>query len=620
VKIGKRLRGTSIAGIVAMAGGLMVATIGGGTAGSSTFPRSVASASLQNQAGATVGTVNFQQVSADQVSVRVVVTGLNPGDDFHGFHIHTNGACTGDFVTSAGGHWNPTGSTHGDHLGDMPVQYAGADGVARSSFMTDAFTVDQLLNDVGGVAVIVHVGRDNYANIPAARYSTVDGPGPDATTNNTGDAGGRAACGVVQAGAASMLAQGGGGGYWMAAADGGVFAHGDAGFFGAQSPTALNRSIVAMATTPDRAGYYLAAADGGVFTKGSAAFAGSLSGTTLNQPIVGMATPPSQTKARLRNQAGVDVGAVTFTQVGGRVRASIVVTGLAPASEFHGFHIHTNGACTGDFVTSAGGHWNPTGATHGDHQGDLPSVYADASGTARASSYLEAFTVAQLLSDPGGVAVIVHAGRDNYANIPAARYSTVDGPGADATTNNTGDAGGRYACGVITPTGGTTGAGYWLTASDGGVFAFGDTSYLGGMGGSRLNAPVVAIASTPTGDGYWLAAKDGGVFAFGDASYLGGMGGSALNSPVVAIVASPTGRGYLLIAADGGVFAFGDSSFEGSAGSIKLNKPIVGAAATASGHGYWLFASDGGVFDYGDAEFAGAEGNRTLAAGIVAGG
>ena len=72
--------------------------------------------------------------------VRGVVSGLAPSADFHGFHVHTNGSCTGDFVASAGGHWNPGGADHGDHLGDLPVLYAGADGQARSSFVTDAFT------------------------------------------------------------------------------------------------------------------------------------------------------------------------------------------------------------------------------------------------------------------------------------------------------------------------------------------------------------------------------------------------------------------------------------------------------------------------------------------------
>ena len=36
----------------------------------------------------------------------------------------------------------------------------------------------------------------------------------------------------------------------------------------------------------------------------------------------------------------------------------------------------------------------------------------------------------------------------------------------------------------------------------------------------RLNKPVVGMASTPDGAGYWLVAADGGIFAFGDAGVL----------------------------------------------------------------------------------------------------
>lgn len=116
---------------------------------------------LRNQAGSEVGTVSFQDMGGGRTQVQASVTGLAPLSDLHGFHIHTNGACTGDFVASAGGHWNPGGGTHGDHAGDMPVLYADASGTATTSFVTDAFTTDQLLSDPGGVAVIVHAGRDN---------------------------------------------------------------------------------------------------------------------------------------------------------------------------------------------------------------------------------------------------------------------------------------------------------------------------------------------------------------------------------------------------------------------------------------------------------------------------
>jgi hypothetical protein len=88
------------------------------------------------------------------------------------------------------------------------------------------------------------------------------------------------------------------------------------------------------------------------------------------------------------------------------------------------------------------------------------------------------------------------------------------------------------------------GKGYWLVASDGGVFSYGDASFYGSMGGMHLNAPVVGLAATPDGEGYWLAAKDGGVFSFGAAPFEGSMGGTRMNAPVVGIATfAPSFRG-----------------------------------------------------------------------------
>ena len=137
--------------------------------------------------------------------------------------------------------------------------------------------------------------------------------------------------------------------------------------------------------------------------------------------------------------------------------------------------------------------------------------------------------------------------------------------------------------------------GYWLVASDGGVFAFGFANFYGSMGGHRLNSPVVGMASTPDGKGYWEVAADGGVFAFGDADFYGSMGGHPLNSPIVGVTVT-SAHGYVLAAADGGVFAFGDAPFFGSMAGQALDAPI--AAVGAAGSGYYLAGADGGIFAF----------------------
>jgi hypothetical protein len=150
------------------------------------------------------------------------------------------------------------------------------------------------------------------------------------------------------------------------------------------------------------------------------------------------------------------------------------------------------------------------------------------------------------------------------------------------------------------------GLGYWLVASDGGIFSFGDAAFHGSRGGQPLNKPIVGMAATPDGAGYWLVASDGGIFSFGDAVFHGSRGGQPLNKPIVGMAATPDGAGYWLVASDGGIFSYGDAVFQGSTGGIKLNQPIVGMAGTRDGGGYWLIASDGGVFNYGDALFSGS--------------
>jgi hypothetical protein len=202
------------------------------------------------------------------------------------------------------------------------------------------------------------------------------------------------------------------------------------------------------------------------------------------------------------------------------------------------------------------------------------------------------------------------------------------------------------------------GRGYWLTASDGGVFAFGGAHFYGSAGQLPLAQPIVGMAPTANGRGYWIVARDGGVFNFGDARFYGavpsvasvddvvGMArsarggywvvdahgdvyafGSAPHLPslssvgvhvndVVGIAATPDGRGAYLVASDGGIFALGSARFRGSMGSQHLNEPIVGIALDRATHGYWEVASDGGVFAF-SAPFKGSTGSLHLTEPIV---
>jgi hypothetical protein len=159
------------------------------------------------------------------------------------------------------------------------------------------------------------------------------------------------------------------------------------------------------------------------------------------------------------------------------------------------------------------------------------------------------------------------------------------------------------------------GKGYWLVAADGGIFTYGDATFYGSMASAHLDEPVVGMAATPDGGGYWLAGADGGVFSFGDAVYDGnslGTGSTDGGTKTVGISSDPAGRGYWLVSADGSVAAFGAAASYGSAAPLHLNAPVVGMAPTPDGDGYWEVASDGGVFTFGDASFFGSLGGQPV--------
>jgi Cu-Zn family superoxide dismutase len=161
--------------------------------------------------------------------------------------------------------------------------------------------------------------------------------------------------------------------------------------------------------------------------------------TAATALLAACASPPGgpQATAQLQPTTGNSTrGSASFVQAGGKVLVSGEVRGLKPNAE-HGFHVHEKGDCSSGDGMSAGGHFNPTGAPHGNHAmgmhhaGDLPSLKADASGVARFSFDSSTITVGSGLTDIVGKGLIVHRDPDDY------------------TTQPTGNAGPRLACAVI---------------------------------------------------------------------------------------------------------------------------------------------------------------------------
>jgi sugar lactone lactonase YvrE len=153
--------------------------------------------------------------------------------------------------------------------------------------------------------------------------------------------------------------------------------------------------------------------------------------------------------------------------------------------------------------------------------------------------------------------------------------------------------------------------GYWLDASDGGVFSYGDTQFYGSIPGlglhpagsglpNSLNAPIVGMVPSADGGGYFMVASDGGVFAFGDAHFAGscpGIGGCS--GAAVAVMPDASGNGYWLVTQTGSVYTFGDASYYGAPGNT--GSPVTSAVRTPNGGGYWILTANGTVHDYGDA-------------------
>ena len=115
-----------------------------------------------------------------------------------------------------------------------------------------------------------------------------------------------------------------------------------------------------------------------------------------------------------------------------------------------------------------------------------------------------------------------------------------------------------------------------MVGSDGGIFSFGDARFHGSTGDLHLNKPIVGISPTPDNRGYWLVASDGGVFAF-DAPFRGSMGATHLNRPVNGLVATATATSWSRPTAASSTSPTGRSS--GSLADNPPSAPIIGLAA-----------------------------------------
>ena len=156
---------------------------------------------------------------------------------------------------------------------------------------------------------------------------------------------------------------------------------------------------------------------------------------TADQPTPDAAGAATSAVAALRTAEGAAAGSATATAgADGLVRIALNVQGLPPGP--HGVHVHTTGRCDAPTFQTAGGHWNPTNATHGledpagQHAGDMPNLTVGADGAGTLEYQLVGASLDGLL-DADGSAFVVHAGED------------------DQRTDPSGNSGDRIACGVF---------------------------------------------------------------------------------------------------------------------------------------------------------------------------
>lgn len=160
---------------------------------------------------------------------------------------------------------------------------------------------------------------------------------------------------------------------------------------------------------------------------------------TSSQPTTESENAVEKITVNLKNTEGDEVGKVNLEETDSGVRILLDAANLPKGT--HGIHIHETGACEKPDFESAGGHFNPTNASHGTehekgaHAGDLPNIEVAEDGTIKEELLAKGVTLKMdqenTLFDSDGSALVIHEKADDYKSQPS------------------GDAGDRIACGEI---------------------------------------------------------------------------------------------------------------------------------------------------------------------------
>ncbi len=274
---------------------------------------------------------------------------------------------------------------------------------------------------------------------------------------------------TVNSPAVAIADAGGNGKYWIATSDGGVFAMGNATYYGSMAGKSLVQPLTSMAARPQHDGYWLLGGDGGVFGFGSAAYHNK---------------PNSSSTAEFYR-------AIISTPDGG---GYWVISNYGNIMKFGDANIYSGVAASG----------------HNSIDADIAKYNEPTYGTLNGRPGCGIVAADRSTSGNGLILVGCDGSVYVYGDMP---YR------GGANTNNLIDFNGGYRARAVAV---DNNNGYIIVANYGAVYAFG-TAYRGGATGITLQGKIISTDFTPDKGGYWLLGQDGGIFAFGNAIFNGAL-------------------------------------------------------------------------------------------------